>query len=161
MLNLIDSESNRHLLIVRDDKTKQYYCFTDADWNGKYYIGSPCEKDGLVEGATRCIAIVPVMLKTYKDPNDYSANILCYEYGKDAVYALINGEAYGDFNFETEEYDFDDGGVFDSLEEFNEFVKSSNQWVDLLYEIVYSIDDASVVFHKGNMRRCIGKEFMC
>ena len=51
--------------------------------------------------------------------------------------------------------------MFDSLEEFNEFVKSSNQWVDLLYEIVYSTDDASVVFHKGSMRRCIGKEFMC
>lgn len=154
---------NRHnwLHIVFDDATKQYYCFTDFDWNGKYYAGSPCDKDGLVEGETRIIAIVPVMLRTYKDTSDCTAKVLCYEYGKEAVYALINGEAYGDFNFETEEYDFDDGGVFDSQEEFNEFVKSSNQWVDLLYEIVYSTDDASVVFHKGNMHRCIGEEFMC
>ena len=161
MLSTISENRYNGLHIVRDDDTKQYYCFTDADWNGKYYAGSPCEKDGLVEGETRCISIVPVMLKLYKDTNDYSAKTLCYEYGKEVIYAQINGEAYGDFNFETEEYDFTDGGVFDSLEEFNEFVNSSNQWVDLLYEVVYSTDEASVVFHKGNMRRCVGEEFMC
>ena len=83
---------NRHngLHIVCDDTTKQYYCFTDFDWNGKYYAGSPCEKDGLVEGETRIIAIVPVMLKLYKDTNDYSAKTLCYEYGKEVIYDLGN-----------------------------------------------------------------------
>ena len=161
MLSTISENRYNGLHIVRDYDTKQYYYFTDFDWNGKYYAGSPCDKDGLVEGETRIIAIVPVMLRTYKDTSDCTAKVLCYEYGKEAVYAIINGEAYGDFNFETEEYACDDGGVFDSQEEFNEFVKSSNQWVDLLYEIVYSTDDASVVFHKGNMRRCIGEEFMC
>ena len=78
MLNLIDSESKRKLHIVQDDKKKQYYCFTDFDWNGKYYAGSPCDKDGLVEGETRIIAIVPVMLRTYKDPSDCTAKGLCY-----------------------------------------------------------------------------------
>ena len=154
---------NRHnwLHIVFDDATKQYYCFTDFDWNGKYYAGSPCDKDGLVEGETRIIAIVPVMLRTYKDTSDCTAKVLCYEYGKEAVYALINGEAYGVFNFETEEFDFEDGGVFDNQEEFNEFVNSSNKWVDLLYEITYSTDDTSVVFHIGDMHRCMGSEYMC
>lgn len=161
MLSTISENRYDGLHIVRDDDTKQYYCFTDADWNGKYYAGSPCEKDGPVEGETRCISIVPVMLKLYKDTNDYSAKTLCYEYGKEVIYAQINGEAYGVFNVETEEFDFDDGGLFDSQEEFDEFVNSSNQWVDLLYEVVYSTDEASVVFHKGNMRRCVGEEFMC
>ena len=71
---------NRHngLHIVFDDATKQYYCFTDFDWNGKYYAGSPCDEDGLVEGETRIIAIVPVMLRTYKDPSDCTAKGLCY-----------------------------------------------------------------------------------
>ena len=63
--------------------------------------------------------------------------------------------------FLTEEFDFEDGGVFDSQEEFNEFVNSSNKWVDLLYEITYSTDDASVVFHIGDMHRCMGSEYMC
>ena len=67
----------------------------------------------------------------------------------------------GVFKFETEEFDFEDGGVFDNQEEFNEFVNSSNKWVDLLYEITYSTDDASVVFHIGDMHRCMGSEYMC
>ena len=161
MLSTISENRSNGLHIVRNDETKQYYCFTDVDWNGKYYVGSPCEKDGLVEGETRCIAIVPVMLKTYKDTNDYTAKVLCYEYGKEDVYALINGEAYGDFNFETEEFDFEDEGVFDNQEGFNEFVNSSNKWVYLLYEITYSTDDTSVVFNIGDMHRCMGSEYMC
>ena len=52
-------------------------------------------------------------------------------------------------------------GEFLIQEEFNEFVKSSTKWVDLLYEITYSTDGASVIFHIGDMHRCMGSEYMC
>ena len=97
MLKIIRALGEEQSAIVQDDKSRRYFSFSTKDMLGEYYAASRCNKKGVIYPSSTMYAVAPVLWKKHKDKHNEEADVLCYESGRNTIYAFaeIKGQADG------------------------------------------------------------------